>query len=242
VITHADVPRGASPARDGRATPFAYEGENQDQYILTDKARYIGDWIAAVAAVDVYTAERALDLIEVEYEVLPAVFDPEDALEASAPVIHQRWKDNVAAVIDHPFNRGDLDGALAASAHVVEFSGRNSRQKQAHMEPDVALAAWDESGRLTVWSPNQNAHLAKKAMARRVFDIGEGDVRWITPAVGGGFGARLSFGVEPVAAMLAKVAGRPVKVVVTREEDFSGWNSRTEQRQTIRIGVAGTAR
>ena len=105
------------------------------------------------------------------------------------------------------------------------------------MEPDVAIASWDAQGRLTVWSPCQNAHLAKKAMGRRVFDIGEGDVRWITPAVGGGFGARLSFGVEPVAAMLAKVAGKPVKVVVTREEDFNGWNSRTEQRQTIRIGV-----
>ena len=102
--------------------PFAYEGENQDQFILSDKARYIGDWIAAVAAVDVYTAERALDLIEVEYEQLPAVFDPEDALKPGAPVVHDGWKDNVAGVIDHPFNRGDLEAALAASAHVVEFS------------------------------------------------------------------------------------------------------------------------
>ncbi len=240
VITHDDVPKRGftrSVMAEG-LPPFAYEGENQDQFILSDKARYIGDWIAAVAAVDVYTAERALDLIEVEYEVLPAVFDPEEALEAGAPVVHDGWKDNVAAVIDHPFNRGDLDAGMEASAHVVEFSGRNSRQKQAHMEPDVAIAAWDAKGRLTVWSPCQNAHLAKKAMGCRVFDIGEGNVRWITPAVGGGFGARLSFGVEPVAAMLAKVAGKPVKVVVTREEDFNGWNSRTEQRQTIRMGVA----
>ncbi len=240
VITYADVPKRPftrSVMAEG-LPPFAYEGENQDQFILSDKARYIGDWIAAVAAVDVYTAERALDLIEVEYEVLPAVFDPEDALRPGAPVVHEGWKGNVAAVIDHPFNRGDVDAALAASPHVVEFSGRNSRQKQAHMEPDVAVASWDSSGRLTVWSPNQNAHLAKKAMGRRVFDIGEGNVRWITPAVGGGFGARLSFGVEPVAAMLAKVAGKPVKVTITREEDFSGWNSRTEQRQTIRMGVA----
>ncbi len=239
VITYDDVPKRGftrSVMAEG-LPPFAYEGENQDQFILSDKARYIGDWIAAAAAVDVYTAERALDLIEVEYEVLPAVFDPEEALEGGAPVVHDGWQDNVAAVIDHPFNRGDLDAEMEASAHVVEFSGRNSRQKQAHMEPDVAIAAWDAKGRLTVWSPCQNAHLAKKAMGCRVFDIGEGNVRWITPAVGGGFGARLSFGVEPVAAMLAKVAGKPVKVVVTREEDFNGWNSRTEQRQTIKIGV-----
>jgi xanthine dehydrogenase molybdenum-binding subunit len=240
VITYADVPKRRftrSVMAEG-LPPFAYEGENQDQFILSDKARYIGDWIAAVAAIDVYTAERALDLIDVEYEVLPGVFDSEEALKPGAPVVHDGWNDNVAGVIDHPFSRGDLDAALAASAHVVEFSGRNSRQKQAHLEPDVAVASWDEKGRLTVWSPNQNAHLAKKAMGRRVFDIGEGNVRWITPTVGGGFGARLSFGVEPVAAMLAKVAGKPVKVMVTREEDFNGWNSRTEQRQTIRVGVS----
>ena len=239
VITHEDVPKRnftRSVMAEGMP-PFAYEGENQDQFILSEKARYMGDWIAAVAAVDIYTAEKALDLIEVVYEPLPAVFDPEEALKPGAPVIHDRWQGNVAAVIEHPFTRGDLVKALAESDHVVEFSGRNSRQKQAHMEPDVALARWDEEGRLTIWSPNQNPHLAKKTMARRVFGIGEGKVRWISTIVGGGFGARMSFGVEPVCALLAKVTGKPVKVVVTREEDFSGYNSRTEQRQTIRLGV-----
>ena len=239
VITYEDVPK-RSFTRSVMAEalpPFAYEGENQDQYILSDKARYVGDWIAAVAAVDVYTAERALDLIEVEYEPLPAIFDPAEALEPGAPTVHERWRDNVAGVIEHSFNRGDLDKALAESEYLVEFSGRNSRQKQAHMEPDVAVARWDEHGRVTIWSPNQNAHLAKRTMARRIFGIGEGDVRWITTTVGGGFGARLSLGVEPLAALLAKVTGKPVKVIITREEDFSGWSSRTEQRQTIRLGV-----
>ena len=239
VITHEDCPK-LGFTRSAMAEGFptvAYEGENQDQFILSDKARYIGDWIAAVAAVDVYTAERALDLIEVEYEKLPAVFDPEEAMKPGAPVIHSRWKDNIAGVIVHPFSRGDMEKAFAESDAVVEFSGRNSMQKQAHLEPDVALARWDEKGRLTVWSPCQNPHLAKKAMAQRIFDIGEGSIRWVTTTVGGGFGARMSFCVEPVCAMLAKVTGKPVKVVVTREEDFSGWNSRTEQRQTIKMGV-----
>jgi len=90
------------------------------------------------------------------------VFDPEEALKPGAPEVHERWPGNVAGVIDHPFNRGDLEKALAESDHVVEFSGRNSRQKQAHLEPDVAVARWDEQGRLTVWSPNQNAHLARR--------------------------------------------------------------------------------
>src|SRR4030065_695764 len=73
----------------------AYQGENQDQSILSDKARYIGDWIAAVAAVDVYTAEQALDLIQVDYEQLPAVFDPEEAMKPGAPVIHEGFKNNI---------------------------------------------------------------------------------------------------------------------------------------------------
>ncbi|MCL5735091.1 MAG: molybdopterin-dependent oxidoreductase [Actinobacteria bacterium] len=239
VITHEDVPKlrfTRSVMAEG-LPPFAYEGENQDQFILSDKARYVGDWIAAVAAVDTYTAEKALDLIEVEYEQLPAVFDPEEALKPGSPIIHEGWPGNVAGVIDHPFSRGDLDKALADSDYVVEFRGRNSRQKQAHLEPDVAVARWEPDGRLTVWSPNQNAHLAKKTMAQRILGINEGDIRWITTTVGGGFGARLSFGVEPVAVLLAKITGKPVKVFVTREEDFSGWSSRTEQRQTIRMGV-----
>jgi len=240
VITHEDVPK-LGFTRSAMAEGFpavAYKGENQDQFILSEKARYVGDWVAAVAALDVYTAEKALDLIEVEYEQLPAVFDPEEAAKPGAPAIHDRWQDNIAGVIEHPFNRGDVEKALAESDYVVEFSGRNSRQKHAHMEPDVALARWDEEGRVTVWSPCQNAHLAKRAMAQRIFDIGEGNIRWITPTVGGGFGARMSFGVEPVCAMLAKVTGKAVKVVITREEDFSGWNCRTEMRQTVTMGLS----
>jgi xanthine dehydrogenase molybdenum-binding subunit len=239
VITHEDVPKSGF-TRSAMAEGFpevVYEEENRDQFILSNKARYKGDWIAAVAAVDVYTAEKALDLIEVDYEELPAVFDPEEAMKPGAPVIHDRWKDNIAGVKEHPFSRGDMEKAFAESAYVVEFSGRNSRQKHAHLEPDVALAHWDASGRVTIWSPCQNPHLAKKAMAQRVFGIGEGSIRWVTTSVGGGFGARMSFCVEPLCAMLAKASGKPVKVMVTREEDFSGWNSRTEQRQTIKMGV-----
>jgi xanthine dehydrogenase molybdenum-binding subunit len=239
VITFQDVPK-LPFTRSVMAEGFpaiAYQGENQDQFILSDKARYIGDWIAAAAAVDIYTAEKALDLIQVEYEKLPAVFDPEEAMKPGAPVIHEGYENNVAATIEHPFSCGDVQEAFRTSDFAVGFSGHNSRQKQAHLELDVAVAQWDTQGRVTVWSPCQNPHLAKKALARRVFGIGEGSIRWITTTVGGGFGARMSFCVEPLCAMLAKVAGKPVKVVVTREEDFAGWNSRTEQRQTIKIGV-----
>ncbi|MFC1909949.1 xanthine dehydrogenase family protein molybdopterin-binding subunit [Chloroflexota bacterium] len=239
VITYNDVPKMPfTRSAMAEALPdFAYAGEVLDQYIISDKARYIGDWVAAVAAVDVYTAEKALDLIEVQYEQLPAVLDPFEAMKQGAPVVHAGKKNNIAGEIAHAFNCGDVEKALKKSDFVVELSGKNSRQKHCHLEPDSAIAYWDKGGRLTVISPCQNAHLAKKAFARRIFNMKEGDIRWITPAVGGGFGARLAFGVEPLAAFLAKVTGKPVKVITTREEDFAGWAARTEQYQTMTVGA-----
>jgi len=200
IITFQDVPKSpfTRSAMAEALPPGAYKDEVLDQYIITDKARYVGDWVAAVAAIDVSTAEKALDLIDVEYKQLPAVFDPVEAMKAGAPIIHDGKERNIAAIVHYPFNCGDVETALKESDYVVEFSGQNSKQKPCQLEPEVALAYWDTNGRLTVWSPCQNAHLAKKAFARRIFNIGEGCIRWITPTVGGGFGARLSFGVEPV--------------------------------------------
>ncbi len=240
VVTHDDVP----PNKFTRSTmaealpDFAYEGERQDQYVLTDKARYVGDWIAAVAAEDIYTAENALDLIKVEYEELPAVFDPFDAMEKGAPGVHEDAPGNLAFEMDHPFNCGDVEKAFSEADEVVEFSGVNSRQKHLHLETDAAIAWWDENDRLNIISPSQGPHLAQKHLSKRIFtDIKDGDIRWISPAIGGGFGARLALGVEPIAVVLARRAKRPVRVTTTREEDFFGYSSRTDQHQTIRMGA-----
>lgn len=240
VLTHRDAP----PNRFTRSTmaealpEFAYSGERQDQYVLSEKARYIGDWIAAVAAEDIYTAEKALELIEVDYEILPAILDPFAALEPGAPQVHADVNGNVAFEMDHPFNSGDTRNAFAEAHAVAEYSGVSSRQKHIHLETDVAIASFDPDGRLTIISPSQGPHLAKKHLTKRIFtDIGDGDVRWISPAIGGGFGARLALGVEPVAVLLARATQRPVRVTTTREEDFTGYSSRTDQHQTIRIAA-----
>jgi len=241
VITFEDVPKQKfTRSSMAEALPsFAYEEEEvHDQYILSEKARYVGDWIAAVAAKDVQTAERALDLIEVDYDVLPAVIDPYKALGSNAPIVHDTAPDNIAKALDHPFNTGDATAALSASEFTVEVSARTSRQKHCHLEPDVAIATWGGDDRLTMISTSQGPHLCKKAFAQRIFeDLSEGDIRWISPLLGGGFGARLALNVEPLTAMLARVAGHPVKVTTTREEDFAGWGARTEQYQTLKIGA-----
>lgn len=238
VITFADLPK-VPYNRSSMAEAFPppiLAMEVQDEYILSDKARYVGDWIAAVAAVDMYTAERALELIDVEYEVLPAVYDPFEAMKPGAPVIHEGKEDNIAGVLQYPFNCGDVEKGFNEADFIVEGSFSTSIQKMCQLEPDASVAAWDSAGRVTVWSPNENPHLAKRLFAK-IFNLPDGKVRWITPAVGGGFGGRLSFGVEMVCAALAKAAGRPVKVECTREEDFMSHDSRTAQYQTMKIGV-----
>lgn len=240
VLTHKDCP----PHRFSRSTmaealpEFAFAGERQDQYILTDKVRYMGDWVAAVAAEDIYTAERALALIEVDYEPLPMVLDPHQALKPGAPVVHADCPDNIAFQMDHPFNCGDVEAAFATADAVVEFTGVNSRQKHLHLETDIAIASFESDGRLVIHSPSQGPHLAKKHLTKRVFpDLADGDIRWISPAIGGGFGARLALGVEPAAVLLARACRRPVRVTTTREEDFQGYSSRTDQHQTIRVAA-----
>jgi xanthine dehydrogenase molybdenum-binding subunit len=240
VITHADVPSDKfTRSTLAEAMPdFAFAGERLDQTILTSRARHVGDWVAAVAAEDIYIAEQALALIEVDYEPLPAVFDPRAALRPDAPLVHDDAPGNVAQRMEFPFNTGDTAQALAEADAVVEFTGVSSRQKHIHLETDAAVAWFDADGRLTVISPSQGPHLAKRQVARRIFrDIDEGKIHWISPAIGGGFGARLALGVEPAAIALARAAGRPVRVTTTREEDFSGYSSRTDHHQTVRLGA-----
>ncbi len=240
VLTHKDCPDiRFSRSTMAEALPeFAFTGERQDQFILTDKVRYMGDWVAAVAAEDITTAERALELIRVEYEPLPPVLDPFTALEQGAPVVHEDCADNIAFEMDHPFNCGDVEKAFAEADAVAEFSGVNSRQKHLHMETDVAIASFESDKRLVIYSPSQGPHLAKKHLTKRVFpDLDDGDIRWISPAIGGGFGARLALGVEPAAVLLARHCNRPVRVTTTREEDFQGYSSRTDMHQTIRVAA-----
>lgn len=238
VVTFEDVPK----IRFNRSSmheafpPPVYESEAKDEYIIKDKARYVGDWVAAVAATDIYTAERALDLIEVEYEELPPVFDPFEAMKPGAPLVHEDKEQNIAAVIGYPFNCGDVEKGFQEADVIVEGTFWTSKQKMAQLEPDAAVASWDTNGRLTMWSPNENPHLVKRVCAKAL-GIPDGQIRWITPAVGGGFGGRLSLGVELVAAVLAKAAGKPVKVESTREEDFRSHDHRTGEHQTMKIGV-----
>ena len=230
VITGTDVPDawyGVSPARE------------DEQILAKERVRYVGDEIAAVAAVDLETAERALKLIEVEFEELPAVFDPVSAMAPGAPVIHPekpRYAGNINTRVDWHF--GDVTQGFAEADLVREQRFVGNRTYQSPMEPHAALARWEHHGdRLTLWSSTQTPHYLHRALSR-VLDVPMGNIRVIRPAVGGGFGAKAeATPLDFCAAILSKLTGRPVAMEYTREEMHLHFRGRHKQYIDLKIGV-----
>lgn len=222
-----DVPYGVSPAR-------------QDEHILArERVRHVGDPVAAVAAVDEATAEQALRLIDVEYEEMPAVFDPEEAMEPGAPLIHPenpRFARNINTKVEWHF--GDVETGFAEADLVRERRFVGNRTYQAPMEPHASLARWEHHGRkLTIWSSTQVPHYVQDVVSR-VFRMAKGDIRVIKPAVGGGFGGKAeTTPLELCAIILAKRTGRPVMMKYSREEMFHHFRGRHKQVIDLKLGV-----
>ena len=205
-----------------------------DRLILTDKARFVGDAIAAVVAVDLLTAERALRLIEVEYEVLPFVLTPEEAMKEGAPVIHAERPDNVLSRFGVGF--GDLEAELAQADHVFEGQFETSVVQHCHLENHTAFASVDSRGRIVINTSTQIPHIVRRVVAQAL-GLPWGRVQVLKPTVGGGFGAKQDVVIEPlVAAMTLAVHGRPVRYTLTREEVFI--DSRTRHAMKIHLKTA----
>jgi xanthine dehydrogenase molybdenum-binding subunit len=238
VITFEDVPGRLFnlSGLDMLASERIVKGFKKDQYILTDKARHVGDAIAAVAAVKESIAEEALELIHVEYEELPAVFDPEEAMKSNAPRIHDTADNNIAWYQPLPTGVGDVEEGFREADCIIEETFRTSKQAHGQLEPTACMAWVDTAGKLTIWSSGQDVFPMRRKIAE-IFDMPEGKVRWITPHVGGMFGNGLSLRAEPVCVVLSKKTGRPVKVEYTREEQFVATETRHPVILTGKIGV-----
>ncbi len=222
----SDVLYGVSPAR-------------YDEYVLAkDKVRFVGDEVAAVAAIDQETADAAIKLIEVEYEVLEAALDPFDAQKDGAPTIHEaaRGKNNVNAFIDHHF--GDVDRGFAEADVVLEHRFTGNFIYQSPLEPHCSVSEWDHNkGNLTIWSSTQVPHYLQKQLSR-VFEMPLGKIRVIKPSVGGGFGVKAeAMALDFCSAYLSKKTGRPVKMAYTREEMFYHFRGRHKQHMDMKIGI-----
>jgi len=238
VITIDDTDRTLW-ARSFRDMPMAPSGSLQraDEYILADKARYVGDPVAAVAAVDEKTADEALDLIEVEYEKLPFVLDPWEAMKPGAPQIHDYAGNNIAVHLTPPpfLVKGNVEKGFAESDVVVEESFFASKQVGCHLETQACVASVDANGKITCYSPCQLAHPFRRELGK-IFNKPLGMINVISPFVGGSFGTRLSCHNEPICIALAMKAGKPVKLVYTKEEDFTCIDTRTPHYFTIKMG------
>jgi len=225
VITGADLPvkYGVIPW-----TP-------DENALAVGKVRFVGDEVAAVAAVDEDTANAAVELIEVEYEPLHAYLDPAESLTRHDPPIHPDNKHgNVSKHVRLEF--GDVDGALAASAHRVEDDYVFHGTAHAPIEMHCAIARLGGDGVLTVWSSTQIPHYVHRALAA-VLGLPSHRIRVIQPEVGGAFGGKSDpFAFEFCAALLAMRTGRPVKFLLTREETFYTHRGRHPMQMRFRTG------
>ncbi|HSV77996.1 MAG TPA: xanthine dehydrogenase family protein molybdopterin-binding subunit [Ramlibacter sp.] len=232
VLTHENVPRvlhaGSPHPRSASVTC--------DQYILDDRVRYWGEGVAAVAATSEEIAEAALELIEVEYEPLPAVFTVEEAQQPDSPVIHDRGFGHNLVLAPQTFTRGDIEHGFAEADFILEGEYEGGRPTPAYMEPNVCACQWDGNGNLVVWSSTQTAFMVRGILAE-VLGLPLSKVRVLVDHMGGGFGAKQDlFQHEFLCALLAKETRRPVRMEFTREETFLGGRTRHPAKVWLKQG------
>jgi xanthine dehydrogenase molybdenum-binding subunit len=230
VLTHENVPRMlhyGSP--HPRSASLA-----KDQYILDDKVRYWGEGVAAVAAISEEIAEEALELIQVEYEPLPAAITLDEARKPGAPRIHQAENNLVMPPV--LVERGNVSKGFAEADLIVEGEYEMGRPTPAYMEPNVCLSQWDAEGKLTMWISTQTAFMVRGSLAE-VLGLPLNKVRVLCDHMGGGFGAKQDlFQTEYLCALLAKETRRPVRLEFTRKETFLGGRSRHPCRMWLKQG------
>ena len=232
VITGRDLP-----------TPYGIIPWTRDEHALcVDKVRFIGDAVAAVAAVDEDTANAALERIHVEYEPLPVYLSPEDSLtpEAAAEPIHAPRKPGANGnILKHVhLEFGDVDARMAEADVTIEGEYFFHGTTHTPIEPHCAISRLNPDGALEVWSSTQVPHYLQRELAR-VLDHDVAKVRVVQPAVGGAFGGKSEpFDLEFCVALLAMRTGRPVKILYTREELFYSHRGRHPMHMKYRLGAS----
>ncbi|KJR46212.1 Xanthine dehydrogenase, molybdenum binding subunit [Desulfosporosinus sp. I2] len=218
--------------------PFSLDSshrDKEDRHILTQKARFVGDNIAAVVATDALIAAKALKLIEVEYEVLEALTSTEAALKEGAPLIHDDCERNILA--SGGYEIGNIEEAFKDSDHVIEGEYETSIVQHCHLENQVSHAYVDSDRRIVIMTSTQIPHIVRRIVAQSL-GISWGRVRVIKPYVGGGFGNKQDVTIEPLnAAMSLAVGGRPVKLELSREEAMIDTRTRHAFKFKIKTGI-----
>lgn len=209
IITHKDVPRVLyNSSQHAELRP-------RDKYVLDDRVRHVGDDVAAVAAADKETAEAAIELIDVEYEELPAVFDPEEAIKPDAPKIHG-GEGNICAFFQKEW--GDLEKGFKEADCIFEDSYKTQVTHATPMEPHGCLVSYD-SGNLRIWTSIQAPHPFRNKLAK-IFSMPSSKIRITNACIGGAFGNKCDLLLEPITIVLSMKTNKPVRTELTRKEAF----------------------
>jgi 4-hydroxybenzoyl-CoA reductase subunit alpha len=227
--------------------PYGILPVGHDEHALAlDKVRYVGDNVACVVAVSEAIAEKAMELVDVEYEVLPAYFDPEESMKAGTDLIHDNKPHNLEKDYHHSF--GDPDQGFAEADQALEARFIANEVTHAAMEPHSTLASFEidphtgNPGRLTVWSSTQVPYYLQHKLAL-VLEMPMSQIRVIKPLVGGGFGGKSEvIPLEIIAAVAARKAKAPVKITYTREEVFWAHRGRPRTIIDLKTGVKNNGR
>ncbi len=242
VLCYKDLPRVAhTTAGQGFPEPSPY-----DTFVFDHKVRYVGDRVAAVAAESEAIADAALALIQVDYEILPAILDAKQARRPGAPVIHDEPEARVVIPIKYDpktnlaghvrIDVGDMARGLANAELVVEREFKAHYAQHCPLEPHVTLAQFDEDGRLVLVTSTQVPFHARRIVAQAL-QIPLKNIRVIKPRIGGGFGSKQEVFLEQLCAALALAARRPVKIRYSREDDIARSRTRHEMYVTITLGA-----
>ncbi len=224
-------------------TPLKYV---RDNVLASDKVCYKGHAVAGVAAINVHVALEAVGLIEVDYELLPAVLTAPDAMRDDAPVLHEdlttdelgEKTDKVSNVAKHfQFKLGDIEEGFAAADTIVEREFDTSTVHQGYIEPHNATVLWNNDDRIHIWCSTQGSFVVRDVTAT-VLGIPESRIRVTPMEIGGGFGGKIPVYLEPVAALLSKKTGKPVKIVMSRQEVFEGSGPTPGSHIKVKMGVS----
>ncbi len=239
ILTADEVPR--------KRFGFAIQDE---ELLAREKVRYVGDVIAAVAAVDEPTADQALELIECDYEPLPVVLTVNEALSENAPLVHAElssyrlnsvlardWRPVAGTNIAHQasFSKGNIEHGFVAADEIFDHTFRSQQVQHCSLEPHAVVAAWD-GDRLTLWTSTQKVFLVRSGLAD-LFDLPEDKIRVIGSKVGAGFGGKNAMRLEPHAVALALKTGKPVRLVNSRAEEFSAAAGSVPAMVRVKTGV-----
>ena len=260
VVTAADFPEVSAEAADlaeGANVNYGFYSRN---VMAREKALYRGHAIAAIAAASPHLAEEALALIDVDYEVLPAVLNADEALQPDAPLLHERlvtmdspamrpggWGDRSEPVTNlanrFEFRLGDLEQGFAAADAIAEREFHTRPVHQGYIEPHAATAQWNTDDTVTIWCSSQG-HFALRDHTSTILGMPVSKVKIIPMEIGGGFGGKGMGGcyLEPVVAALSRKTGRPVKIAMTRNEVFLGTGPAPATHMKVKVGATNDGR